>query len=109
VDHLASIVPLEITVKVGGTLMIPLIIDNPLEKSLEVNLSVQAPDGWQAKAAGAISVAPRSKYFLRVQAMAPATKLDGWQEFVISGKSADLDLGSVTVRAELSTGWVAAQ
>jgi LmbE family N-acetylglucosaminyl deacetylase len=109
VDGLAGIVPLEITVKVGGTLMIPLIIDNPLKKSIEVNLSVQAPDGWQAKPAGAISVAPRSKYFLRVQAMAPATRLEGWQEFVISGKSTDLDLGSVTVKAELSTGWVAAQ
>jgi hypothetical protein len=64
-------VSFEITVKVGGTLMIPLIIDNPLEKSIEVDLSVQAPDAGQAKPAGAISVAPRSKYLLRVQAMAP--------------------------------------
>lgn len=109
IDRVAEIVPLEITVKVGGSLMIPLINDNPLEKSIEVNLSVRAPDGWQAKAAGPISVGPRSRYFLRVQASAPATRLDGWQDFIISGKSGGLDLGSVTVRAELSTGWVAPQ
>jgi LmbE family N-acetylglucosaminyl deacetylase len=108
-DHLASVVPPEITVKVGGTLAIPLIIDNPSDKPIEVNFSVKAPDGWQSKPVGPVDVGPRSKYFLRVQAAAPASKVDGWQDFTVSAKSGDQELGSLRVRAELSAGWVAPQ
>jgi hypothetical protein len=108
-DHLANIVPLEVTVKVGGALDIPLIINNPLDSVISVNLSVQAPDGWLVKPLTPISVNPRTRYYLRVQAEAPGTKLPGWQQFAVSARSADGSIGSVSVRVELSTGWVAPQ
>ncbi|MGC2398388.1 MAG: hypothetical protein WA510_01330 [Acidobacteriaceae bacterium] len=40
---------------------------------------------------------------------APGTKLEGRQEFKVSGQTKDRSLGAVILRAELSTGWVAPQ
>jgi LmbE family N-acetylglucosaminyl deacetylase len=108
-DHLANVVPLEITVKVGGGLMIPLIIHNPLDTSIDVKVSVQSPTGWEVQPVDAVSVAPHAKYFLRIRAAAPKTELDGWQKFAVAAQSSGSDLGTVQIQAELSTGWVAPQ
>jgi LmbE family N-acetylglucosaminyl deacetylase len=108
-DHLANLVPLEISVKVSGVLGIPLVIENPLDHAIDVNLSVKAPDGWNVKGVSPLSVPPHSRYYVRVRAAAPATKLPGWQQFTISAESDNKSLGTVPIRAELSTGWVAPQ
>jgi LmbE family N-acetylglucosaminyl deacetylase len=108
-DHLADIVPAEISIHVDGVLAIPLVIDNPSDKAVDVNLSVKAPDGWKVNPVPSATVAPHSQYFLRVQAAAPATKLPGWQEFSVSAESAHKSIGTVPLRVELSTGWVAPQ
>jgi hypothetical protein len=108
-DHLADVVPAEISIHVDGVLAIPLIIENPSDKTIDVELSVKAPDGWKITPMASASVAPHSQYFLRVQAAAPSTKLPGWQEFTVSGHSANKSIGTVPLRVELSTGWVAPQ
>jgi len=108
-DHLAEIVPLEITIHVDGVLAIPLVIDNPSERAMEVNVSVKAPDGWNVTPVPPATVPAHSQYFLRVQAAAPSTKLPGWQQFSISAQSAGKTIGTVPLRVELSTGWVAPQ
>jgi LmbE family N-acetylglucosaminyl deacetylase len=108
-DHLANIVPTEISVHVDGTLAIPLIVDNPLNTAIETTFSVKAPDGWKVNAVAPASIAPHSQFYLRVLAVAPPTKLPGWQEFTISAESQNKTIGTVPVRAELSDGWVAPQ
>jgi LmbE family N-acetylglucosaminyl deacetylase len=108
-DRLASVVPLEITVKVGGSLAIPLVVENPTDRAISVSFSVQAPDGWELKAPAPVSVEAHERYFLRVQAAAPSTKRAGWQEFTVSAQVAGQGIGVVPIRAELSTGWVAPQ
>ena len=108
-DHLATVVQLEVTVHTGGTLYIPLIIQNPLERAINVNLSVKAPDGWKVEPVAPVSVPPHSQYYVRVQSAAPATKLAGWQQFTVSAESGNKNIGTVPIRAELSTGWVAPQ
>lgn len=109
-DHLADIAPVEVTVKVGGALIIPLVIDNPLDRSVDVNLSVQSPRGWDVEPLGPVSVGPHAKYLLRLRASAPSDKVAGWQNFTITAKaSGGEDLGNVCLRAELSTDWVAPQ
>jgi hypothetical protein len=108
-DHLADIVPLEITIHVDGVLAIPLVIDNPSGKSMDVTVSVKAPDGWNVTPVPTATVSPHSQYFLRVQAAAPSTKLPGWQLFSVSAQSANKTIGTVPLRVELSTGWVAPQ
>jgi hypothetical protein len=108
-DHLQSLVPLEISVHVDGTLAIPLVIDNPLDTAIQVTFTVTAPDGWKVMPVAGASVAPHGEYYLRVLAAAPATKLPGWQQFTVSAQSGNKTFGSVQMRAELSTGWVAPQ
>jgi LmbE family N-acetylglucosaminyl deacetylase len=108
-DHLADIVPAEISIHVDGVLTIPLIIDNPSDRAIEVQLSVKAPDGWKITPVAPASVAPHTQYFLRVQAAAPSTKLPGWQQFTVTADSANKTIGTVPLRVELSTGWVAPQ
>jgi LmbE family N-acetylglucosaminyl deacetylase len=109
VDHLASIVPPEISVHVDGVLAIPLVIDNPLDSAIDANFSVKAPDGWKITPVAPASVPAHSQYYLRVLATAPATKLPGWQEFAVSAESANKRIGTVPLRVELSDGWVAPQ
>lgn len=108
-DHLAAIVPTEVTVKVNGTLIIPLIIQNPLDSALHVDLSIQAPPQWKVKPSGAISIDPHTRYVVRVQADAPDTALPGWQNFVVTAQSDGHTIGTVPLRAQLSSGWVAPQ
>ena len=108
-DRLANVVPVEITVKVGGSLAIPLIVENPTNSPISVSLSVQAPDGWQVKPVTPVLVDPHTRYYLRVQAAAPATKLSGWQQFTVSAQDGNRKIGTVPIRVELSTGWVAPQ
>ena len=108
-DRLANIVPPEITVKVGGFLAIPLIVENPTDRAISVSLSVQAPDGWEIKPPAPVSVDPHMRYYLRVQTTAPSTKLAGWQQFSVSAQVDHQGIGIVPIRAELSTGWVAPQ
>jgi LmbE family N-acetylglucosaminyl deacetylase len=108
-DHLANIVPPEISVHVDGTLAIPLIVDNPLNTAIDTTFSVKAPDGWKVNAVAPASIAPHSQFHLRVLAVAPPTKLPGWQEFTISAESQNKTIGTVPIRVELSDGWVAPQ
>lgn len=108
-EHLNNLVPLEISVKVGGGLMIPLIVNNPLDRPVPVSLSVQAPDGWKVEPTAPATVEAHSAYFLRVRVVAPDTELPGWQHFMVTGRSGDETIGTVAIRAQLSTGWVAPQ
>lgn len=89
--------------------MIPLIVDNPLDTPLQINFSVEGPPGWKVMPVNPASVKAHTRYFLRVRAAAPSNLVAGWQQFVISGQSASGDVGTVRLRAELSTGWVAPQ
>ncbi len=108
-DHLASIVPPEVSVHTDGTLAIPLVVHNPLDATIDVSFSVKAPDGWTVIPVAPASVAPHSQYYLRVQAAAPSTKLPGWQQFTVTAESGNKNYGTVPIRVELSNGWVAPQ
>jgi hypothetical protein len=94
---------------VDGTLVIPLIVDNPLDSAIEATFSVKAPEGWKVTQVAAASIAPHSQYYLRVLAAAPATKLSGWQQFAVSAEAGHKNIGTVPIRVELSDGWVAPQ
>jgi LmbE family N-acetylglucosaminyl deacetylase len=108
-DHLAGLVPLELSVHTGRDFVIPLVIHNPLDTPIDVNVSVQAPEGFKVDPLAPASVAAHSQYYLRVRTAAPETKLPGWQQFTVSASSGNKNIGTVPVRVELSTGWVAPQ
>ncbi len=108
-DHLASIVPLELTVHINGMMYVPLIVENPLDTPIPVTLSVKAPAGWNVLPVAPATIPPHTQYYMRVRAAAPATKLPGWQQFTVSAESGGKNIGTVPIRVELSNGWVAPQ
>lgn len=107
--QMPDVVPTEVTIHTGGVLSIPLVIENPLDHAIQVTLSTQAPEGWHLRPLAPVSVEPRSEYYVRVQADAPEQKLPGWQKFTVSASDGSQNLGSVPIRIELSSGWVAPQ
>jgi LmbE family N-acetylglucosaminyl deacetylase len=109
IEHLANVVPLEITVHTSRTLYIPLVVENPLDTAIPVKLSVQSPKGWKALPVAAATVPAHTRYYLRVRVAAPAAKLPGWQHFSVTGQSNGKTIGTVSIRAQLSNGWVAPQ
>ena len=86
-NHLSGLVPPEISVTPGSDLNIPLVVENPLDKSIVVKFSVQALDGRKIKPVVPVSVGPHTRYYVRVRAVAPLTKLPGWQNLSFSAES----------------------
>ncbi len=108
-DHLAGIVTPELSVHVSREFLIPLVIYNPLNSPISVNFSVRAPKGFDVSPLASASVPAHGQYYARVQATAPADKLPGSQQFTISAEYGGKNIGTVPLRVELSTGWVAPQ
>lgn len=108
-DHLASIVTPELSVHVSRDFVIPLVIQNPLNTPISVNLSVKAPKGFEVAPVAPASVPAHGQYYARVQTAAPADKLPGSQQFTVSAESGGKNIGTVPLRVELSNGWVAPQ
>ncbi len=109
VDHLASIVTPELTVHVSRDFVIPLVIENPLSTSIPVNFSVKAPKGFEITPVAPASVPAHGHYYARVRAVAPGDKLPGSQQFTVTAESGGKNIGTVPLRVEVSSGWVAPQ
>ncbi len=100
-NRLANLIPSEVTIQVGGNLTIPLIIDNPSDEPINVAFKVQAPDGWTVAPIADATVGPHTQYFDRVQAAAPSSLLQGWQQFAVTALAGDKPIGTVPLRVEL--------
>ena len=103
IEHLAKLIPDEVTVEVGTALRIPLIITNPTDRTIEVAIKEVVPAGWKLiDPPGLASVEAHTQYFIRVQASAPATKLAGWQQFSVSAEANGQFIGTVPLQVELA-------
>jgi LmbE family N-acetylglucosaminyl deacetylase len=102
-DRLENLVPVEITVRAGGPLKIPLLVENPLDHAIELKLTVQSPEGWKVRPTHPVSVPAHATYYLQVMTIAPPTKLTGWQEFTVSGEAENRNIGTVHLRAEVDS------
>lgn len=108
-DHLANVVTPELSVHVSRDFLIPLVIHNPLNTPISVKLSVKGPKGFEVAPLAPASVPAHGQYYARVQALAPADKLPGSQQFTVAADYDGKNIGTVPLRVELSDGWVAPQ
>ena len=94
----------ELSVEPGETLPIPLIITNPTTQPIQVKIKTEIPEGWiLLSAPESATVAPDTRYFLRIRAVAPAKKIAGWHQFRISAATAGgPSLGDLTLRVEMN-------
>jgi LmbE family N-acetylglucosaminyl deacetylase len=103
IEHLATLNSPELSVEAGETLAIPLIITNPTSQPIQVRIKTEIPEGWNLLTAPeSATVAAKTRYFLRLRAVAPARKIEGWHQFRISATWADgQSLGDLALRVEM--------
>jgi hypothetical protein len=102
-DSLFGLIPYEISLTQGTYLSIPLLVDNPLDTPIDVNISVKAPEGWKVlPAAPAHIAAQEHRYYLRVQAASPAEVRPDWQPFTVTAASGGKTIGTVPLRVQLA-------
>ena len=102
-DHLGKLIPNEVTIPVSGNLNFPLTIENPTDKSIAVTFHVQAPGEWTVSPLQPASIGPHTRYYVRLRAAAPSTKLSGWQTFKVSAEADGKSLGNVSLQVELAS------
>ena len=105
IEHLATLNTPELSVEASETLPVPLIITNPTSQPIQVKIKTEIPEGWSLlNAPESATVAPNTRYFLRVRAVAPAKKIAGWHQFRISAAIAagGPSLGDLTLRVEMN-------
>jgi LmbE family N-acetylglucosaminyl deacetylase len=102
-ESLFGLVPYEISLTRGSYLSIPLVVDNPLDTPIDVNLSVRAPEGWKVlPVAPAHIAAHEPRYCLRVQAASPVEERSEWQQFTVTAVSQGKTIGTVPLRVQLA-------
>ncbi|MFL6351734.1 MAG: PIG-L family deacetylase [Bryobacteraceae bacterium] len=106
IDHLANLVPPELEVGYSSTLTIPVVIENPTNDALEVNLSVNLPNSeWNLLSnLSSFHVDARAEASLYLQAKTPATKATGWQMVAIKAEASGKAIGTIPLRVRLDNG-----
>ncbi|MGI8959039.1 MAG: PIG-L family deacetylase [Bryobacteraceae bacterium] len=106
IEHLANLVPPEVEVGYSSTLTIPVVVENPTDHRLDVNLSVDLPSSeWKLlMTTASFSVDPRGEYSLQLQAKTPATKATSWQMITIKAQANGQAIGAIPLRVRLDNG-----
>jgi LmbE family N-acetylglucosaminyl deacetylase len=107
-SRLPGLVPQEVSVPTEDILNIPLLLENPLDTAIDITLGVHAPEGWAVKPVAPAHIDAHTRYFIRVQAKAPAERRSEWQQFTITAESTTGMIGTVPLRVQL-TNWALPQ
>lgn len=101
-QHLAKLVGPEIMAQYSSRFFIPLLIDNPTDQALPVNLNINLPEGWSflRHPTDGFSVPSHDSrsYMLVVKT---AGKQEGWKTINIAASSNHAQLSEVNIRTEL--------
>lgn len=105
-DHLANLLPVpEIGVPFGGTLQIPLVVENHTADAQEVTLESMLPQGWtNSSKYGRIEVAPGDSGLIPAVLQAPEHGKRQWQELNWKLAASGHALGNVTLRVYCGKG-----
>jgi hypothetical protein len=102
-DTLYGLIPYEISITQGTYLSIPMIVDNPSDSAIDVNISVTAPEGWKVVPALPAHIeAQEHRYYMRAQALAPAEVRQDWQIFTVTAESGGKTIGTFSVRVQVT-------
>jgi LmbE family N-acetylglucosaminyl deacetylase len=106
IESLAQLIPVsEQACDWGGTLHVPLLIDNATAKAEEVSLTVVLPKGWTERAGSArYTVGPGETYPAQSIVVAPPAGDVGWQEIKWKAEAGGRPIGSVTLRVLVGKG-----
>lgn len=105
-DHLANLLPVpEIGVEFGGTLHLPMLIENNSADREDITLTPVLPVGWVDKSPYRRFEVPQGdSYQLQRILVAPENGKKEWQELKWNAESGGRSLGTVTLRVYLGKG-----
>ncbi len=110
-DHLATLLPVpEAGVRFGGTLHVPIVIDNETPDAADIAFTPVLPAGWVDKSPyRRFQVAQGDSYPLLMQVTAPENGKREWQELTWNAESGGRKVGCITFRVYLGKGSVLPQ
>ncbi len=105
-DHLSSLIGPEIMANYASRFTIPVLIENPTDAAINVNLSVDLPEGWtfMSRPESNFAVAPHQAYSYIFSAKTPAAEASGWKTIAIDAASNQQSIGNIRIRVELNHG-----
>ena len=102
-EALFGLIPYEISITQGTYLSIPMIVDNPTDAPIDVNVSMTAPEGWKVLPTPPAHIEPQvRRYYMRAQALSPAGIRPDWQMITVTAESAGKTIGTLSVRVQLT-------
>ena len=104
-ETLPGLIEPEIMAKPLNRFVIPVIVENPGDSALPVNLTVELPEGWTfvRRPATPFTVESRSEYNYIFEAKTSAGQ-KGWTFIAINAVSDGRTMGSIRIRVELDPG-----
>jgi LmbE family N-acetylglucosaminyl deacetylase len=105
-EHLANLVRPEVAVNFFSYLWIPLLIENPTNDGMNVNLTTEIPEGWTyiKKPAQQVFVQAHQTYSLNVEVRTPAERVESWKTITIRADAGGKELGSIDLHVQLNGG-----
>lgn len=105
-DHLSDIVAPEFLAHYNSVFVIPVVVENPLETSAEVDLTADLPEGWTIRRPlpRHFTIPAHQIYTFQLDMRTSATKTSGWQTIAIDSKIDGKPARPIRIRAELSAG-----
>ena len=105
-DHLAGLVGPEVAVNFDSFLWVPLVIENPGDSPMNVNLAVEIPQGWTyvRKPPQQVTVEAHSNYSLHFEVRTPAERAEGWKTIAMRADADGKPIGSIDLRVQLNGG-----
>lgn len=103
-EDLSNLVAPEIMAKYASLLVIPVMIENPTEKRINVAFSVDLPEGWKARRPlpSSVSVGSRETYSLPLEVKTSASGTSGWKNLAIVSTANGSKLGQIRIRVQLN-------
>jgi LmbE family N-acetylglucosaminyl deacetylase len=102
---LPGLIAPEIMAKPGARFVIPLIVQNPTEASLEVKLSIEIPEGWtmvrQPPSPSLVEAQSDYSYIFEVKT---ASAQKGWKFITVNAVAQDRVIGTIRIRVEIDPG-----
>jgi LmbE family N-acetylglucosaminyl deacetylase len=99
-DTMANLLPVpEVSIGLGETLHIPLIIRNETESGQKVTVRAVLPNGWDEAASSAtLSLPAKAAWPLHRVVSTPATGKPGWYELTWTAEAGGQQIGNILVR-----------
>lgn len=105
-EDLSNLVAPEIMAKYSSPLVIPVMIENPTGKRIDISFSVDLPEGWKVRRQlpSSASVGPHETYSLPLEVRTAAAETAGWKTLAIDSTAGGNKLGQIRIRVELNAG-----